>query len=245
MTRRRREPLLAELHAHSRWSDGHYTITQLVDLYGSRGFDVLCITDHVVRTDDPWDDAPSWPNGPLTEATFPAYLQELEAEAARARDRYGLLLLPGLELSYNDLEPARAAHVVAVGLRRFVPVDDGIEAALDMAEKAGAALLAAHPFDNEPSTTPGRLTRRFACDEGLRARVHRFELFNRETLFGWVAREGLPAVATGDFHRLEHLSGWKTLLPCAQEPDAVIAYLRSPLPAYLVRVGAQRLRLAA
>jgi hypothetical protein len=25
---------------------------ELVDLYGERGFDVLCITDHVVRADD-------------------------------------------------------------------------------------------------------------------------------------------------------------------------------------------------
>jgi histidinol phosphatase-like PHP family hydrolase len=47
--RRRREPLLCELHAHSRWSDGAHSIRELVALYGQNGFDVLCITDHLVR----------------------------------------------------------------------------------------------------------------------------------------------------------------------------------------------------
>ena len=47
-------PLLCELHAHSTWSDGSLTLTELVDLYGRSGFDVLCVTDHAVRSDDPW-----------------------------------------------------------------------------------------------------------------------------------------------------------------------------------------------
>lgn len=41
-------PLLCELHAHSTWSDGSLTLTELVDLYGMHGFDVLCLTDHAV-----------------------------------------------------------------------------------------------------------------------------------------------------------------------------------------------------
>jgi hypothetical protein len=43
------EPLLCELYAHTTWSDGVLTPAELVDLYGSAGFDVLAITDHVVR----------------------------------------------------------------------------------------------------------------------------------------------------------------------------------------------------
>ena len=51
--RTRRAPLLAELHAHTTWSDGTLGIPELVDLAGVRGSDLLCITDHVVRDDDP------------------------------------------------------------------------------------------------------------------------------------------------------------------------------------------------
>jgi hypothetical protein len=36
-------PLLAELHAHTTWSDGDYSVRELVDLYGALGFDVLCV----------------------------------------------------------------------------------------------------------------------------------------------------------------------------------------------------------
>ena len=45
------QALLTELHAHSTWSDGELSLTELVDLYGRNGFDVLGVTDHVCRTD--------------------------------------------------------------------------------------------------------------------------------------------------------------------------------------------------
>jgi hypothetical protein len=49
-------------------------------------------------------------------------------------------------------------------------------------------------------------------------------------------------VATGDFHVPAHLATWKTMLPCAKNEEAVVEYLRSPRPAYLVRlVGAPQL----
>ena len=57
-------------------------------------------------------------------------------------------------------------------------------------------------------------------------------------MFGWVAGKACPAVATGDVHRPEHLAGWKTLVPCRKEPEAVIAYLRSSRPVYLARLEA-------
>ena len=60
-----------------------------------------------------------------------------------------------------------------------------------------------------------------------------------------MSREGLPTVATGDFHRLEHLPGWKTLLPSPKNADAVVDYLRSPRPVYLVRIGDGAVELAA
>jgi len=42
------KPLLAELHAHTTWSDGALSLSALVDLYGTHGFDVLCVTDHTL-----------------------------------------------------------------------------------------------------------------------------------------------------------------------------------------------------
>jgi predicted metal-dependent phosphoesterase TrpH len=232
------EPLLCELHAHTRWSDGAFTLPELVDLYGRNGFDVLAVTDHVIRSDDPWlaTDAPL--HGVRAES-HADYLAEIDAQAERARREYDLLLLPGLELTYNHRDPFLAAHAVAVGCRAFVSVDRGIDAALARARSEGAALVAAHPYRGRRASSPARATQRFSRDwRELAVLVDRWELFNRFELFGWVAERGLPAVASGDFHQPEHLLGWKTLLPCAKDEDAVVGYLRSARPAFLTRVDA-------
>jgi 3',5'-nucleoside bisphosphate phosphatase len=242
--RRSLGPLLCELHAHTRWSDGVFTVAELVDLHGRCGFDVLGITDHVVRRDDPWRERiGGWRS--VDDDSWKEYLADVEREAARAWRTYGLLVIPGVELTYNDDDPGEAAHAVALGLRSFVSVDDGIAEAMKTAAKAGAALVAAHPYDGAPAPSSARLTQRFAHDPELRGLAHRFELFNRTQLFGWVANAGLPAIATGDFHRPEHLLGWKTLLPSRHEEAAVVEYLRSHRPVYLARLDDDTALVAA
>jgi predicted metal-dependent phosphoesterase TrpH len=219
-------PLLCELHSHTTWSDGALTPRELCDLYGRRGFDVLAITDHTTRGP-----------GHIKADNFEAYLAEVDAEAERARRLYGMVVMPGLELTYDDPDPTRAAHVVAVGLRSFVGVTDGLEPALALAREQGAALVAAHPYTVEQATDSTRGTAAFAARTAeLAPLVDRFELFNRDTLFEWVAELGLPMVANGDFHRLEHLATWKTMIPCPKDAAAVVAYLRSTRPAFLVRL---------
>src|SRR5258705_8687243 len=194
--------LLCELHAHPTWSDGYLTLPELVDLYGRSGFDVLCTTDHAVRLDDPSPGAvDSW--------TWPAYTAAVRTEAERALDEYGLLLIPGLELSDNHADPDLSAHVLAVGLEAFVSVDGGIVTALEAANRQGAALIAAHSYSDRDST-PLRATRRVWRERELfRDLIHRYELFNRNETFAWVAAEELPAVATGDVHSAEHRASCK------------------------------------
>ena len=101
--------LLCELHAHTTWSDGELSLSELVDLYGSAsaGFDVLCVTDHVLRADDPWPALHG--HTCVDEDTVPAYLNAIAQERSRALSRYGLLLLPGLDLTYNDRDPTAPA----------------------------------------------------------------------------------------------------------------------------------------
>ena len=108
------------------------TLPELVDLYGTNGFDVLAVTDHVVRPDPT---AEGLPLG-VRAGNHADYLAEIAAQAERARHEYDLLLLPGFELTYNDLDPLVAAHAGAVGCRSFVGVDDGIETALRSARES-------------------------------------------------------------------------------------------------------------
>jgi hypothetical protein len=203
---------------------------------------VLCVTDHTCRSDDPHGEGAQFG---VHEGNFDAYIAEIESAAEVARERYGLLVVPGLELTYNDPDPLVAAHALALGLRRFVSVEDGIERALASAAEAGAAIVAAHPYDAASGVSGARLTQRFAHDRTLAPLVHRYELFNRTQLFPWVAEESLPYVATGDFHYGEHLAGWKSLVPCAASEAALVTYLRSPRPVFLACLAPAAERLAA
>lgn len=231
-------PLLCEFHAHTTWSDGTLSVPELVDLYGRAGFDVLCVTDHVIRSDDPY--RPARVAGPemLHRDNHAAYLAEIALSAQAAMDRYGMLVLPGLELTYNDEDPFRAAHAVAVGCDVFVSVDQGIETAMLRARRSGAAIIAAHPHTGDGGHR-GSGTRKFSMEwQELDPLIDRYELFNGRELFAWVAEAGLLGVANGDFHRAGDLNGWKTLVPCAATSESVVSFLRSNRPAYLARVEA-------
>ena len=216
--------LLTELHAHSDWSDGTLSLSALVDLYGEHRFDVLCVTDHTLRNGEGNRSFVGMHN-------WRDYLDAVDAEAERALARYGMVVVPGLELTDDHDDRLRSAHALAVGLRRFVSIDGGLRYAISEARGAGAAIIAAHPH------APGE-NRRGTCrwwHERHEPTIvaDRYELFNRTDVFSWVADAELPAVASGDFHRPEHLSTWKTLLPCAREERAVVACLRSSARVYL------------
>lgn len=227
-----RELLLSELHAHSTWSDGAFSVPALVDLYGTQGFDVLCLTDHVHAANDVCAESG------LPPERFDDYLAEIEREAERALADYSLLVLPGVELTVNDPDLDRAAHALAIGLRSWASLEDGLERALLQARHAGAALVAAHPTGPSAPETQRGATRRFWTElDELGALVDRFELINRHDVYGWVAEARLPAVATGDFHRFEHLFTWKTLLPCARDEEAVIRCLQSDARLHLAAFG--------
>jgi hypothetical protein len=242
--RARVSSLLCELHAHTTWSDGDLTLPQLVDLYGTAGFDVLCVTDHVLRSDDPW---PRLHGRRCIDAeNIAAYLDAIRRERARALSQFGLLLVPGLELTYNDRDPDRACHAVAVGLERFVSMDDGPAGAMEAARAAGAAVVVAHPHDLGHRSAMHAQTRYFARNwQRLQGLFDRVELFNGSQLFGWVAENGLHPVACGDLHRAEQFPGWTTLVPCEHDPAALVDYLRSPRPVFLTRLEQDRRPLAA
>jgi predicted metal-dependent phosphoesterase TrpH len=222
--------LLCELHGHTTWSDGALTLTELVDLYGRNEFDVLCVTDHLLHSNNAAQR--------LQRQTFPHYLRSIEREAKRAREQYDLLVIAGAELTHLAENPDDAGHALAIGLRDHCSLDHGLEPALGAARDAGAAIIAAHPHGLRDDPAQGRTTRWFSRNwQRLDGLVDRYELFNRRQTFGWVAEAGLPGIASGDFHRLEHLRTWKTLLPCAKTEADVIGHLRSSRRAYLVPWG--------
>jgi hypothetical protein len=224
--------LLCELHAHTTWSDGLLTLPELVDVYGTAGFDVLCVTDHCARLDDP---APAFVDG----WSWPGYLAEIEREARRALTEHNLVLIPGLELTDNGETCDDSAHALALGLRQFISMERGIVSAVLGARAEGAAIVGAHPHTCRDLTSRHPTCRLWRERESFRSIIDRWELANGRDLFGWIAEEGLPLVATGNFHRPDDLSSWKTLVPCRKSERALVAHLRSRAPVYVLPFTAE------
>src|SRR5262249_17638175 len=153
-------PLLCEFHAHTTFSDGAFSPAELVDVYGAAGFDVLAITDHVYRSDLDCAHVPR--RRAVRAENYAHYLETIETERERAQRAHGMLLIPGLELTYEHDDPRRAAHALALGLRAWIDVDDGLDEALCQARSLGAALVAAHPHTLDASAGSYRRTARFA-----------------------------------------------------------------------------------
>ncbi len=125
--------LLCDFHMHTTWSDGALTLRDLVDLYGRTGdVDVIAITDHILREKDWLGCAGRLATlgrrtFSVTEKTFPAYLEAIREEAERAWREYELLVIPGAEVTKNHARARKNAHIVALGIERFISADQSPE----------------------------------------------------------------------------------------------------------------------
>ena len=119
--------LLCDFHIHTTWSDGSVDLPEVVDIYGQAGFDVISITDHVYNSDSTIGSWAERLNKTIAEENFPNYMEALEREAERAMARYGMLLIPGVEITKNYLSEEESAHVLLLDLKRYVSADLGWE----------------------------------------------------------------------------------------------------------------------
>jgi len=143
--------LLCDFHTHTTWSDGRLSIRELVDLYGQTGqFDVIAITDHVLRHHDALARAAriatfGQRRYSIPESEFADYMGEIAVEAERARRLYGLLVLPGIEVTRNHVRAKKNAHIIALGVSEYISADQSPEDVLREIRRQGAISIACHP----------------------------------------------------------------------------------------------------
>jgi predicted metal-dependent phosphoesterase TrpH len=224
--------LLCDFHIHTRWSDGVLSVRELVDLYGSTGkFDVIAITDHVLMKKDLLARAGRLAtlgrrSFGVREEDFEAYLDDIRKEAERARDRYGLLVIPGAEITQNRLRGKKNSHIIALDIRKYISADQAADSILREIRRQGALSIACHPHH--------RTTRRIEIStcylwdhrDELADLVDVWEAANRDDLFSVTSLKHFPYVANSDFHKPKHLYSWKTLLRSEKTWPAVKQALR-------------------
>lgn len=225
LARNKTGPLLCDFHVHTNYSDGRLTVSEVVDFYGGRGFDCICITDH-------WTD-PRRLIGKLARLTpltlsydqVEEYFEVIAREAKRAWRRYGMLVLTGLEFNKDGPTRKSSAHLLGIDLKLPIsPRHDLMETILRIHAQGGLA-VAAHPhlmksewaketlylWDNQDKFAPV---------------IDAWEIANRNNLFTPVSLRRLPFLANSDFHKPKHIYSWKTLLNCEKDPEAVKECIR-------------------
>ncbi|HEY5619602.1 MAG TPA: hypothetical protein VIK60_16805 [Vicinamibacterales bacterium] len=224
--------LLCDFHVHTRWSDGRLTPAEVVDLYGSTGkFDVIAITDHILMKKDLLARAGRLATfgrrayGVRQEA-FDAYLADIRKEATRARDQYGMLVIPGAEITQNRLRSRKNSHIIALDIKKYISADQTADEILREIHRQGALSIACHPHHR--TTRRVEISTCYLWDhrKELSGLVDVWEAANRDDLFSVTSLKHYPYVANSDFHKAKHLYSWKTLLRCEKSLPAIKDALR-------------------
>jgi hypothetical protein len=224
--------LLCDFHIHTTWSDGSLTIGEVVDLYGSTGkFDAIAITDHILMKKDLLARVGRLAtfgrrNFGIREDAFDAYLDDIRTEADRAMKQYGMLVIPGVEVTQNGFRGKKNSHVIALDVKEYISADQPADDILRAIRRQGALSIACHPHH--------RTTRRIEVStcylwdhrDELSPLVDVWEAANRDDLFSVTSLKHFPYIANSDFHKPKHLYSWKTLLRCEKNWPAIREALR-------------------
>ena len=215
---------MGDFHMHSTFSDGKLTIPELIDFYGAQGFGAIAITDHLCEEKTLIGRAAHYIGHTLTPATFPLYMAILKSEADRAWDQYGMVVIPGYELTKNTITNSRSAHILGLGVREFMWADrDVVELARDLRAQ-GALAIAAHPVSTRKLEK--QTYHLWGRREELRTEFDAWEVASGPHLFDEVMRSGLPMIANSDLHRPRQMTSWKTIFSCERHPEAILDSIR-------------------
>ena len=166
--------LSVELHSHSELSyDGRDPVELLLEQAEAVGLDALAVTDH----------------------------DEIDAslEAAALAEEYGLVGIPGMEVS------SAAGHVLALGVEAIVPAGLEYDETLDRIRELGGIAVVPHPFQTSRHGVAAHITHdQLAAADAIE--VYNSRLFtgrsNRQAEAFAEAR-GLPMTAGSDAHIAE------------------------------------------
>ncbi len=211
--------LLCDFHIHTTYSDGSVELRRTIDLFGQAGFDVIAITDHVVNGDNSIGKFAHRFNLSVREDNFEEYMEHIRKEAARAWDKYGMLVIPGVEISKNHLSSDKSAHLLLIDIKDFIPACWNYEKIFLEAKEQDALIVACHPHYMSDMSRDTLFL--WNNREKYAKYIDAWEVANRDDVFNVISLKKYPYVANSDFHKARHLYSWKTLLNCEKDTAAV------------------------
>lgn len=211
--------LLCDFHIHTRYSDGSLNLRKVIDIFGQAGFDVIAITDHVVNGDNFIGKLAHRFKFTVTDKNFKEYVENINFESKRAWNKYGMLVITGVEISKNYLSSDKSAHILIVDIKEFISACENLETIFLEAKKQKALVIACHPHN-----ITGEIINTLYLWKNRQkyARyIDAWEIANRDDVFNVVSLKKYPYIASSDFHKPRHLYSWKTLLNCEKNIESV------------------------
>jgi histidinol phosphatase-like PHP family hydrolase len=217
--------LLCDFHIHTNYSDGKLTAPDVVDFYGKRGFDCICITDHLGDPRRLIGKLSKLVNLTLGAEQLDEYFDVLERERRRAWRKFGMLVMTGIEFNKDGLTQKSSAHLLGIDLK--APIRPALDLAPTIAEihAQGALAVASHPHIMKSEWGKNTLYL-WEHQEVFAPLIDAWEIANRNNIFTPVGLKRLAFLANSDFHKPKHIYSWKTLLQCDKEPEAIKECIR-------------------
>ena len=217
--------MLCDFHIHTKFSDGSLSMRDTIDLFGQAGFDVIAVTDHVVSGDNSIGKFARQFNLSVRGDNFDEYFGAIKEEAARAWQKYSMLVIPGVEISKNYISQDKSAHLLLLDLKEFIPACLDYEEIFFEAKRQNALTVACHPHHTPDFLNKDTLFLWNNRDKYAKY-IDAWEIANRDDVFNVISLKKYPYIANSDFHIARHLYSWKTLLNCEKDVDAVKQCIR-------------------
>ena len=217
--------LLCDFHIHTNYSDGKLTVAEVVDFYGSRQFDCICITDHLADSRRLIGKLGKLSRLTLSPNQLEEYFDVIDRERRRAWRKYNMLVMAGLEFNKDGLTSKSSAHLLGVDLTN--PILDWLDLPETIAQihGQGGLSIASHPHIMKSEWGKDTLYL-WEKQEQFIPLIDAWEIANRNNMFNPVSAKRLPYVANSDFHKPKHIYSWKTLVSCEKERDAIKECIR-------------------
>jgi UDP-N-acetylglucosamine:LPS N-acetylglucosamine transferase/predicted metal-dependent phosphoesterase TrpH len=212
--------LLCDFHIHTNYSDGKLSVPEVIDFYGERGFDCICITDHLADPKQLLGKLSELSNMTLAQEQIGEYFAVIERERQRAWRRYKMLVLTGIEFNKDGYTRKTSAHLLGIDLKAPISAALDIPDIIEQIHRQGALAVASHPHIMKSEW--GKNTLYFwENQEKYAPLLDAWEIANRNNIFNDVGLKRLPFMANSDFHKPKHIYSWKTLIHAAKDAEAI------------------------
>lgn len=212
--------LLCDFHIHTNYSDGKLSVPEIIDFYGERGFDCICITDHLADPKRLLGKLAELANCTLGQEQIDEYFSVIDRERQRAWRRYRMLVMTGIEFNKDGYTRKTSAHLLGIDLKSPISAALEIPEIIEKVHEQGGLAVASHPHMMKSEWGKNTLYL-WENQDKFAPLLDAWEIANRNNIFNDIGLKRLPFIANSDFHKPKHIYSWKTLIHAEKDPEAI------------------------